>query len=201
LPAAIPSLVLSLQALKYFDQPNNYVFSTTRKLTKCSYDKTLTGFIMDPTGSSGSTALSDLKSIDISSADRLYKCDFPGSDAYNWLLALRLVIGRFEQRLKSYSMILNEYNLKNKFFNTMVLGEAIREYTFFLGLFESMRASGEVVFDKYFYGDLYVEFTNVYIARYMKQARERLAVLSNTTIPESAIVRPLEKISQHIIQI
>jgi hypothetical protein len=197
LPAAIPSLVLSLQALKYFDQPNEYIFSKTRELTKCSYEKTLTGFIMDPTSTSNSL----VNSIDVSKADSLYKCDFPGADAYNWLLALRLLTGRLEKKLKSYSMILNEYNLKNKFFNTMVHADAVEKYNFFLKRFESIEASGEVLFDKYFYGDLFVEFTNVYIARNMNIAKKQLELLNATSVPESAAVRPFEKISQHIIQI
>jgi hypothetical protein len=197
LPSAIPSLVLSLQTLKYFDQPNDYIFSKARELTKCSYEKTLTGFIMDPT----STTNSLIKSIDVSTADNLYKCEFPSADAYNWLLSLRLLTGRLESKLKAYSMILNEYNLKNKFFNTMVHADAIENLNFFLKRLASIQESGEVLFDKYFYGDLYVEFTSVYITRNVNIINERLALLNATGVPDSAAVRPFEKISQNIVQI
>ena len=195
LPAAIPSLVLCLQVLSNYDQPNDVIFTKTRNLTKCTYEKTLTGFLMDPTNRASAL----VKSVDVTKADKLYKCDFPGADAYNWLLSLRLHLTKFEFRNKAYSNVLNNFSLKNAFFNTMVYKRANEMYKFYRVRLEEFKASGESIFDKYFYGDLYLEFTSVYIQNNLDLIEERLARLNRTAIPEYAAVRPFEKISHNLI--
>jgi hypothetical protein len=195
MPSAIPSLVLCLQTLKYFNQGKDAVFAKTKELTKCDYDRTITGFIMDPTNAKSAA----VKDIDLNRASNLYKCDFPGSDAYNWLLNLRIHITKFEQRDKFFTDVLNKFNLKNNFFNTMVYDQALQTYKMFQDHFEDMKQTGEVLFDKYFYGDFYVELINVYIVKYIDLISEKLDLLKKTEVPNSAVVRPLEKISQSLV--
>lgn len=195
LPAGIPSLVLCLQTIKNFDQMSEYVFARTKDLTKCNYEKTLTGFIMDPTSSSNSV----VRNIDLSRTESPYTCDFPGANVYTWLVALRLHLTKYRAIERDYADILNNYNLKNGFFNTMVYYEANGAYRFYKSRIESFKLSGEVLFDKYFYTDLYVEFTEVYIKTTLDQIDQRLLLLNQTKVPEYAAVRPFEKIAQNLI--
>lgn len=126
LPAAIPSLVLCLQTLMNFDQSETTVFARTMELTKCNYSKSQTGFMVDP-----STALSEYINYNIDDIMNIYKCEFPGASMYTWLLGVKLTTQFFQDRHERYSNILNEYNLKHNFFNSMVFLDAKSFYKTF----------------------------------------------------------------------
>lgn len=195
LPAGIPSLVLCLQTLINYDQEDAFIFSKAKELTKCSYNKTLTGFILDPVN-----VPPLLNNFRVEDVTNLYKCDFPGSDLYSWLLALKLIILNFENKHATYSNILNKYNLKNKFFNTMIYEYVTNEYYPSLKTrLSTLQSIGEKEFDKFFYADLFEELSNVYILRYIKMIEEKLDELNKTKLPESAPIRPFDKIVQSLL--
>ena len=196
LPAGITSLALNLQTLTNFDKEETEIFSKTKDLTKCNYGKSSPGFIWESQTVLGDPALNKK----ISNFQNLYECDFPGFKIYKWLLNLKLIVSYFEYRHTSYSNILNKYNLRNKYFNTMIYEKAVSDvYPNVRIELEKLKVSGEIEFDKYFYGDLYEELTHVYINRYIDIIDDRLNELNKTQMPEFAPVRPFNKISQSMI--
>ena len=182
MPAAIPSLALCLQTLISFDEP--IIFSKAKELTKCNYDGSKSGFLLNTIDSNRSIS---------------YDCKFPGSDMYDWLLNLKLNIVYFEKVNEKHKSILNDFNLKNKFFHIYLYEKSIKFYNSYKEIFKKFIATGEVLFDKYFYGDLYTEFSSVYINSYLEQIENRLSVLSKVEVPEHAPVRPFDKISQSMV--
>lgn len=195
LPAGLPSLVLCLQTLINYEEEDSVIFEKTREITKCDYNKTVTGFILDP-----ASAQSLKLSYRVEEMTNLYKCDFPGAHLYNWLLGLKLISQNFEQRHSIYSNVLNKYNLKHKFFNTMTF-EYVTErfYPSYKIKFRMLQSIGEKEFDKYFYADLYEELSNVYVLKYVDMIEDKLAEFNKTQIPGSAPVRPFDKIVQSLL--
>lgn len=193
LPAAIPSLVLCLQTLANYEQSDLFIFSKAKELTKCTYNKTSAGFILDP-----AAALSYKISYDTADLLGIYKCDFPGANMYHWLLGLKLTVQFFLDHHARYSDILNSYNLKYGFFNTMVYEEAKRFYASFGEKFKQLKANGEKEFDKYFYADLFNEITGVYILRYLELIESKLAELNKIKLPDNAPIRPFDKIQNQL---
>lgn len=194
LPASIPSLTLCLQTLINYQEEDELVFEETKKLIDCDYSGHRTGFLLDPTTESNYTK----PQLTVQELTNLYKCDFPGAHLYNWLLGLRILIQGFENKHKTYSEILNSFNLKNNFFNTMKFREAIDfMYPTYKTKFKEFLTLGEQEFDKLFYTDLFEEISAVYVQRYVNLIDERLNELNKTKIPESAPIRPLNKFNKH----
>ena len=188
LPTGLPSLVLCLQTLINYDRSDEVVMIRTKELTKCDSNISATGFILDPATFTKNATIPEST------------CNFPGSNIYKWILNLKLLVQNFENKHTTYSNILNSYNLKNSFFNTMVYVQAIEKfYPTAKSSFKSLLSTGENLFDKYFYGDLYEELTNVYITRYIDLIDARLLELNKTKLPEYAPVRPINKISQSLV--
>lgn len=188
MPSAIPSLVLCLQTLINYDQSDDIIMTKTKELTKCTYNKSDVGFILDPSVSIRSLTLNP------------YECTFPGSNMYSWLLNLKTIVQYFEQKHTKYNSILNAYNLKNNFFNTMSYVEATQNfYPKVKKLLTEMLTTGETQFDKHFYADLFEEISNVYISRYVDTIDARLLELNKTKMPEFAPLRPINKISQSLV--
>ncbi|RNA40912.1 Hexosaminidase D [Brachionus plicatilis] len=193
LPASLPSMTLCLQTLLNYQEENALVFEETKKILNCDYSGHDAGFLLDPTSVTNFTKLQ----VSVQELTSLYKCDFPGAHLYNWLLGLRILIHGFETKHAIYSEILNSYNLKNNFFNTIKLKEAIDfMYPMFKTKFIEFLTLGEKEFDKLFYTDLYEEISAVYVQRYVSLIEERLTELNKTKIPESAPIRPLNKINK-----
>ncbi len=189
LPAAIPSLVLCLQTLVNFDKSDEKIMSSTRELTKCDSNISEAGFILDPKVFERNMTL-----------NQQYECNFPGSNMYNWLLKLKLIIQYFEYKHNIYSSILNSYNLKNNFFNTMSYIQATEQfYPTIKQNLKEMLNTGESQFDKYFYTDLFEELSNLYILRYNEIIDSKILELNKTKLPESAPLRPFNKISQSFV--
>ena len=193
LPAAIPSLVLCLQTLINYEHSDLFIYSKTKDLTNCTYNKSSTGFILDPT-----TALASRLSYNVDDVLNLYTCEFPGAKLYNWLLSLKLVVQFAMSRHERFSDILNPYNLKYKFLNTMAFEEAKKFYAEFDEKLKYLRSIGEKEFDKFFYADLYDELTNVYIVRYVELIESKIAELNKTILPDSAPIRPFDKIQNQL---
>lgn len=193
IPSAIPSLVLCLQTLINYEQSDLFIFSKAKELTKCTFNKTSTGFVVDP-----KTILTYRLSYKVEDIMSLYQCDFPGSKLYNWILSLKLITQFFVSRNERYSDILNAYNLKYKFFNTMIFEEAKLFYPSYEEKLKQLRSIGEKEFDKYFYADLFDELTNVYILKYIELIESKIAELNKTQLPENAPIRPFDKIQNQI---
>lgn len=193
LPGAMPSLALCLQVLVNYEQSDLTIYSRSKELTKCNYNRTSSGFIVDP-----ASALTYKLSYKLDHLHKLYDCDFPGASIYKWLLELKLVSQYFDSRHERYSHILNKYNLKYKFMNSMILERAKAFYPSFRLIFQQLLASGEKEFDKYFYADLYEELTNVYILNYIELIDEKVNQLNKTILPDYAPIRPFNKLDQQI---
>lgn len=188
MPSAIPSLVLCLQTLINYDQSDDIIMTKTKELTKCTYNKSEVGFILDPSMT--------IRSL----TPAQYDCTFPGSNMYTWLLNLKTAVQYFEQKHYTYNMVLNSYNLKNNFFNTMSYIQATQNfYPNIKKTFKEILATGETQFDKYFYADLFEEISHVYILRYIEMIDTRLLELNKTKLPEFAPLRPINKISQSLV--
>jgi len=189
LPAAIPSLVLCLQTLVNFDKTDDEkIMSTTKELTKCNFNNSEAGFILDPSVFERNMRINQ------------YDCNFPGSNIYTWLLKLKILIQHFEYKHNIYSSILNSYNLKNNFFNTMSYVQATEQfYPLVKQSLNEMYNSGESQFDKYFYADLFEELSNLYILRYIEIIDRKILELNKTKLPEFAPLRPFNKISQSLV--
>lgn len=192
LPAGIPSLALCLQTIMGYNESDAIIFAKTKEITKCNYDKSPTGFILDPK----TERISTYKIKDLNS---LYHCEFPGASLYNWLLALKIVTKNFETSMDQYSKVLNPFNLKYNFFNSMIYEKTKELLPVVRKELKQLEASGEVEFDKYFYADLYEELTNVYIYSYIDIIDKKTAELNKTQLPEFAPVRPFNKIDQSLI--
>lgn len=187
LPSALPSLVLCLQTIINYDKNEEIIMLKTKELTKCNYKNSEAGFILDT---------SVIKNITLNQ----YDCGFPGSNIYKWILNLKTIVQYFEYKHNVYSSVLNSYNLKNNFFNTMVYVQATEDfYPKIKNIFKEMLTSGENLFDKYYYGDLFEELSNVYILRFIDLIDSRLLELNKTKLPDSAPVRPINKISQSLV--
>lgn len=186
LPAGIPSLVLCLQALINYDKPDSVIYKKTKEITKCNYEKSQTGFIMNPV-----SVLSSHLDYSIENIGNLYQCEFPGSKIYNWLLSVKLISQFFLDRHKRYSEILNTYNLKNKFFNTMIFEEVKQFYPNFKEKFKSLELAGQKELDKFFYYDLVEELRNLHLQAYIDIIDEKISQLNQISIPDYAPIRPL----------
>lgn len=196
LPASIPSLVLSLQTIVNYDQSETNIFQDAKQFTECNYPRTLTGFLLDVNILMKQEEIGD----NLTALNDLYKCKFPASDLYNWILNLKLTTLYFETKHSKYLSILNNFNLKYKHFNTIIYDYVVK--TFYPNIkarFKNLLETGEKNFDKYFYGDLYEELTNVYILRHIETIDQRQAELNKTIKPEFALVRPFNKIEQTLI--
>jgi hexosaminidase len=197
LPAGIPTLALCLQKLINFKENDTVVFGKTKELTKCNYPNSPTGFILD-------VEKANLKKNQLQQKqheENLYDCDFPGAKIYNWLLRLKIATGNFQSKYNEYSQILNSFNLKYKFFNTMYYEKTMSEFPLVRNELKEMALSGEKEFDKYFYADLYEEVTNVYIEKYVDLIDRRLVFLNKTVerMPDYAPIRPFNKIDQNLV--
>ena len=197
LPAAVPSLTLALQTVVNYDQTELNIFQDTKSLTGCTFAKTLTGFLLDP---SILFKHPFIDQHDLSTVKDLYTCKFPGSDLYNWLLNLRLVTQYFEFKDAELTNTLNPFNLKYKFFNPKVHEQAVTVfYPQIRARLKELMSTGEKEFDRFFYGDLYEELTNLYIVRHLDTIDRRLASLNKTSRPEFVPIRPLHQIEQTIL--
>lgn len=193
LPASIPSMTLCLQTLLNYQEETELVYEETKKIINCDYNGHGAGFILDPTSVNNYTR----PQLTVQELTTLYKCEFPGAHLYNWLLGLRILIHGFETKHAIYSEILNSYSLKNNFFNTIKLKEAVDFlYPTYKAKFNEFFTLGEKEFDKLFYADLYEEISAVYVERYVNLIDKRVAELNKTKIPESAPIRPLNKINK-----
>lgn len=198
LPASVPSLVLSLQTIVNYDQSETEIFKDVKMITNCDYARTQTGFLLNTQILLGHDDWPESSAV--SGYDKLYKCQFPGSDMYSWLLDLKLTVQYFERNHRSFSNILNDFNLKYKFFNTIAYDQAVVSfYPTIKQKLESLLKSGEKLFDKYFYADLYEELTNVYIIHNINQIKVRLNELNKTSKPDFAPIRPFNRIEQTIL--
>jgi hexosaminidase len=187
IPSAIPSLVFILKYLTTYGD----LESTTRdfkELSKCNYQKNSIGFVFEPTFSNFLTSkprnftVSDLKT---------YECSFPGSYLYNYLLNLKSLIDYFELKHRTYSTILNDYNLANGYINTMIHDLSLEKfYPSMKFEFELLNGDVDKYFVDYFYQDLIVEFKSVYIKPYLDRINVILNKLSSYKIRESLPVRP-----------
>jgi len=83
-----------------------------------------------------------------------YTCSFPGSNIYKWLLGLKLITQKLEYKHAEFGQILNDYNLKNNFFNTLSHERALLYYAETREKLKAAEASGEQLFDKFYYSDL-----------------------------------------------
>lgn len=191
LPAGIPSLVLCLQKLIYFKESESLIFQKTKELTKCNYQNSPTGFILD-------ISTEKIKTNQIEN-ENLYQCDFPGSKVYNWLLNLKITTKNFQHKYDEYSSILNSFNLKYNFFNTMYFEKTLLEFPITKNKLKMFENTGEKEFDKYFYADLFEEITNVYIERYVDLIDKRLNDLNKTKQIDNAPIRPFNKIVQTLV--
>ena len=187
LPAGIPSLVLCLQKLIYFKESESLIFQKVKELTKCNYQNSPTGFILD------------ISTEKIKTNENLYQCDFPGSKIYNWLLNLKITTKNFQHKYDEYSSILNSFNLKYNFFNTMYYEKTLLEFPITKNKLKMFENTGEKEFDKYFYADLFEEITNVYIERYVDLIDKRLNDLNKTKQIDNASIRPFNKIVQTLV--
>lgn len=190
LPAALPSLTLCLQTFINYDMEEDLIYSKSKELTECTYKESKTGFILDP--------FSILMNEKLLDEEINYKCGFPGGNVYNWIFNLKKIVQRFEFRDSKYSKVLNVYNLKNKFFNTIMFEEAIAFYKEVLDKLKTIEGNGEKEFDKYYYSDLYEEITQVYINRYKDLIESKLNELGKISLPDSAPNRPFNKIEVNI---
>ncbi len=188
IPAGLPSLVLCLQTLITFDQDESSAFSKTKELTKCTYDSP-SGFIQNV----------DNVRVIVDDIKQLYDCEFPGAHLYKWLLFLRINVKNFNYENSLLSKILNKYNIKYKYLNSMIYERAMAYYPNAKRLFKAISDSGEVEFDKYFYGDLYEELIQVYLMPSLEQIEDKLADLNKTSLPDFASVRPFNKIDQSFL--
>ena len=191
LPAGIPTLALCLQQIINYKQSDTVIFSNTKDLTKCNYESSATGFILDPN--------TEKIPKNKQNSNDLYECDFPGSKIYKWLLNLKLATKNFQFKYDEYALILNSFNLKYNFFNTMYYEKTLKEFPVIRKTLKQFEASGEIEFDKYFYADLFEELTNVYIERYVELIDRRLSELNKTVLPEFAPIRPFNKIVQTLV--
>ena len=191
LPAGIPTLALCLQQIIHFKETDAVVFAKTKELTKCNYQQSATGFILDV--NTEKTPRSKQP------GDQLYQCDFPGSHIYAWLLNLKIATKNFQKKYDDYAFALNSFNLKYKFFNTMFYEKTLIEFPTVRQQLKQFEAVGEKEFDRYFYADLFEEMTNVYIERYVDLIDTRLAELNKTAMPDNAPIRPFNKIVQSLV--
>lgn len=191
LPAALPSLALCLQTIANYDMVENIIFSKAKYLTECSYNGDRSGFVLDP--------YSIYKNKDLQKQDISYDCSFPGSNIYKWIFKLKILIQLFENKHIKYNHILNDYNMKNNFFNTIVYEKALLFYDDIRTKLKNLETIGEKEFDKFYYSDLYEEISQVYISRYINLIDARVIELKKTQIPESAPNRPFNKISINMV--
>jgi hypothetical protein len=194
MPASLPSLTLSLNQLLYFNESEKFVYSKTKELTKCSYDKSPAGFIFNFNKEKAFS--NDLKNL---VENGPYDCEFPGSNIYKWLLKLEIVLNDFKTKHDRYSSILNKYSMQYKFFNSMIYEKAKIYYSLIKDQLKYIETIGEKEFDRYFYADLYEELVNVYILRYLDVIDESIAKLNKTIMPEFAPLRPFNKIVQSLM--
>jgi len=190
LPAGIPSLALCLQQIINF-KSESIIFQKAKELTKCNYQNSPTGFILDVS--------TEKIQKDLTENEDLYQCDFPGSNIYKWLLNLKIVTKNFQHKYDEYSSILNSFNLKYNFFNTMYYEKTITEFPIVKSKLKAFENNGEKEFDKYFYADLFEEITNVYIGRYIDLIDKRLSDLNATKQIDHASIRPFNKIVQTLV--
>lgn len=190
LSAALPSLTMCLQTFTNYDMEEKVVFSKSKELTECTYDKSKTGFLLDPN--------SMLMNTKTRIEEISYKCNFPGSNIYDWILKLKQITKRLELEHTKFSQILNDYNLKNKFFNTIVFEMALLFYKEQREKLKALESVGEKEFDKYYYSDLYEEISQVYINSNVDLIDKRLATLRAVKMPSSGPNRPFNKIEVNI---
>ena len=81
----------------------------------------------------------------------------------------------------------------------MIYQRALRYYPKAKILLKAIWDSGEVEFDKYFYGDLYEELIQVYLAPSLELIEEKIVEMNKTSLPEFAPVRPFNKIDQSFV--
>ena len=193
LTAGLPSLSLCLQRFINYDATDEFIYLKAKEFTQCTYNSSPTGFIWDPHSIT----------LDVDYRQNikpyLYECQFPGSKIYRWLLELKFLVQKFELEDYRFSQILNEFNLKNNFFNTIVFDKAVAFYPAMQLELKRMESIGEQEFDKFYYSDLYEELTGVYITRYVNIIDKRILELNRTVVPEAAPNRPFDKISLTIL--
>jgi hypothetical protein len=195
MPSAIPSLVLCLQTIINYDKDKTAIFAMTKELSKCEYNNSEAGFVLDP-----SILNKEKMDSNLTKLSNIYKCEFPGSKLYSWLLNLKLVVQHYETKSITISNILNSYNMKNKFFNSMIYEIAVNSfYPNVKAKLSQFLETGEIEFDKYFYADLYEELSNVYILRYIDEINLKLTQLNKTELPPNLPIRPFNKIVQSML--
>ena len=121
MPAALPSLALCLQTFANYDMIESFIFTKAREVTECNYNDSTAGFLIDPY-----SVILDRKIRNKTKID--YSCQFPGDNIYRWILHLKLVTQFFEFKHERYEQVLNAYNLKNNFFNTIEFEQTLSFY-------------------------------------------------------------------------
>lgn len=183
LPAGLPSLVLNLRTLIGFNQLDRVV-SDVHDLTKCNFEEEKFGLIMDM---DSYDTLKHKKKIDKSK----YECNFPSSNLYSHLFELKSLIIYFENKHKTYSSILNEFNLKNGYVNSMSYEYCLNSFYPDMKIsFDQMAAKIRSDFMEYFYSDAVEELIEIHIKKYTRIIDNLMSKLRKYPLKNSLNVRP-----------
>jgi hypothetical protein len=186
--AGLPTLVLALQTIINYEQDQTTIYSNTKALSGCNYNKTETGFILD-------LAPLVFTSFKASAAHNLYECDMPGKNLFKWIFNLKTTTQYYEKKWASYDLMLNDYNLEYKFYDKVIFDQVLNDFLPDVRKELILLAQeGVDKFDTFYYSDLFDEMKNIYIMRHVKAIDSAINRLKNVPSNPTAQVRPFNKI-------